>query len=338
MILVRAPLRISFMGGGTDIPAFYKQYPGRVISTTIDKYVYLTINHTPLVDSVTARYSKAETVQHPSELEHARIRELLLHLGIEKNIEIGSFASLPAKTGLGSSSSFSVALVKGLYAFLGKRISAEEAAAKACQLEISMLKEPIGKQDQYAASLGGLNVIQFNPDGSVEVEPLLLDFKRRSGFNQSMLLFYTGLTRNASDVLTDQTKNIDEKLATYKQLSDSVLVFRDLLLVGDLEAMGDMLHKGWQKKKSLSTKVSNSVIDKLYDAGIKSGAWGGKVLGAGGGGCILFMAPRNKHDAIRAAMQRAAGQAKLSDFREIPFLFIDSGTDVLYNALHPKTL
>jgi len=331
MILVRAPLRISFVGGGTDIPAFYKRYPGRVISTTIDKYVYLAINHTPLVDAVTARYSQTETAAHPSKLEHARIRALLLDMGIKKNIEIGSFASLPAKTGLGSSSSFSVALVKGLHAFLGKRLDAAAAAEGASRLEIELLNEPIGKQDQYAAAFGGLNFIQFNTDGSVAVEPLLLDFRKRDAFDTSLLLFYTGLTRNASDVLTDQVARIDDKFEIYKELSESALVFREYLLEGELKKIGSMLHDGWKKKKKLSTKVSNGTINNLYDAGKGAGAWGGKVLGAGGGGCVLFMAPQESHAAIRAALHREAKKAKLTDFREVPFSFTHAGTDILFN-------
>ncbi|MBI5469869.1 hypothetical protein HY968_00905 [Candidatus Kaiserbacteria bacterium] len=331
MILVRAPLRISFVGGGTDIPAFYRTYPGRVVSTTIDKYVYLVINPTPLIDKVSARYSQSETVTHPSKLQHTRIKAMLMDLGITNNIEIGSFASLPAKTGLGSSSSFSVALAKGLHAHKGKRLSPREAAEAASRLEIELLKEPIGKQDQYAAAHGGINLFQFNADGSVIVEPLLLDFKKRAEFEKSLILFYTGLTRNASDVLKDQKKQIGKKREMYKTLSDSALEFRDKLLAGDIKGLGEMLHETWRHKKQLSTKVSNTTLNSLYDAGIKAGAWGGKVLGAGGGGCLLFVASPKKHSDIRRRVRAAARKAKLADFQEIPFSFVDSGTDVLFN-------
>lgn len=334
MIVVRAPLRISFVGGGTDIAEFYKSYPGRVVSTTIDKYVYLIINPTPLVNKISARYSESETVDRPSKLQHSRIRAALMDLGIENNIEIGSFASLPAKTGLGSSSSFSVALMKGLHAFKGNRVNAAEAAEEASRLEISLLKEPIGKQDQYAAAVGGLNLIQFNKDGSVDVEPIMLDFRKRSDFNDSLLLFYTGLTRNASDVLSGQKKGMKDKHETYKAMSDSALEFRDKLIAGDVSGLGEMLHQAWLRKKQLSGKISSGTLDALYDAGIKAGAWGGKVLGAGGGGCLLFMAPPEKHAAILSALKKVAKKEKLNDAREIPFAFTESGADILMNMPH----
>jgi D-glycero-alpha-D-manno-heptose-7-phosphate kinase len=329
MILVRAPLRISFVGGGTDIADFYKTYPGRVVSTSIDKYVYLVINPTPLINKVSARYSQSETVNHPSKLEHTRIRAALLNLGITKNIEIGSFASLPAKTGLGSSSAFSVALMKGLHAYKGRRLSAGKTAEEAARLEIDLLKEPIGKQDQYASAVGGLNFLQFNKDGSVDVEPIMLDYKKRSAFNQSMILFYTGLTRNAGDVLSHQKKGMYDKLETYKTMSDSALVFRDKLLTGDIKGLGEMLHEGWMRKKELSGKISSGTLDELYEAGMRGGAWGGKVLGAGGGGCLLFMASPEKHKAILAGLKKVAKKANLEDSQYIPFVFTDSGADIL---------
>ena len=181
MILVRAPLRISFVGGGTDLPDFYTRSTGRVLSATIDKYVYVVINETPLIDRLTAKYQKTESVTHPRYFEHPSIREALIHLGItRKGIEIGSFADLPSKTGLGSSSSFAVALIKGLQALLSKKMSAEEAAQAACHLEIELLREPIGKQDQYAAAYGGFNRFEFNPDGTVAVAPVFLDYKKKS--------------------------------------------------------------------------------------------------------------------------------------------------------------
>ena len=189
MIVVRAPLRISFVGGGTDLPDFYFRYPGRVISTTIDKYVYLVINRTPFIDKVSARYSLSETVDRPSELQHTRIREALVDLGIDKNIEIGSFASLPAKTGLGSSSSFSVALMRGLHAHQGRKVSKADIAEAAYRLEIDLLGEPIGKQDQYAAAFGGMNIFQFNPDDSVDVRPVYLDYKMKRAMEDHLLLF-----------------------------------------------------------------------------------------------------------------------------------------------------
>ncbi|MEK7546573.1 MAG: GHMP kinase [Patescibacteria group bacterium] len=332
MIVVRAPLRISFLGGGTDLPDFYRRHPGRVISTAIDKFVYVAINRTPLIPKVSARYSISETVDKPDDLQHTRIKAALLDMGIGKGIEIGSFASLPAKTGLGSSSSFSVALMKGLNAFVGKKIDKHEAAEAASRLEIELIGEPIGKQDQYASALGGLNVIQFNPDESVNVEPVLWDYKKRLGLENNLLLFFMGLTRAASSVLTEQKANIDKKFDTLKEMAGSVDEFKKKLLSGDFEELGGMLHEGWLKKKSLASNVSNSTIDEFYNAGMNAGAWGGKVLGAGGGGCIMFLAPEDKKSAIREAVKEIAKDKNLSEFQEIPVKFVQSGVEILFNG------
>lgn len=332
MIISRAPMRISFVGGGTDLPDFYHRYPGRVISTAIDKYVYIAMNRTPWVDKVSARYSVSETVNHPSELQHTRIKAALCDMGIEKGIEIASFAPLPTKTGLGSSSSFSVALLKGLHAFKGNKIDAREAAEGACRLEIGLIKEPIGKQDQYAASFGGFNIFQFNADETVTVEPVLLHYKNRLDLENRLLVFFTGTTRSASSVLTEQKANIDKKFEVLKEMSDSVYEFRDRLMKADYKGLGEMLHAGWLKKKSLASNVSNSTIDSLYNAGMNNDAWGGKILGAGGGGCVAFLAPLEKKEAIRAAVQKAAKENNLSDFREIPVKFVQSGSEILFNG------
>jgi len=332
MIVVRAPLRISFVGGGTDIADFYRKHPGRVISTAIDKFVYVAINRTPLIPKISARYSISETVDRPDDLQHTRIKAALLDMGIGKGIEIGSFASLPAKTGLGSSSSFSVALIKGLNAFAGKKMDKKEVAEAASRLEIELLGEPIGKQDQYAAAMGGFNVIQFNPDESVDVEPVLLDYKKRLGLENNLLLFYTGLTRAASSVLTEQKANIGSKFETLKEMAGSVDEFRDRLLVGDFKRLGGMLHEGWLKKKSLASNVSNSTIDDLYNAGMDAGAWGGKVLGAGGGGCVMFIVADDKKPAVREAVKKVAKEKNLNEFQEIPVKFVQSSAEIVFNG------
>jgi len=316
------------------LPDFYHRYPGQVVSTAIDKFVYIVINRTPLIDKVSARYSISETVAHATELQHTRIRAALMDLGIERGLEIGSFATLPAKTGLGSSSSFSVALIKGLYAFLEKKIDKREAAEAASRLEIELLGEPIGKQDQYAAAFGGFNVFQFNADGSVKVEPVLLDYRKRADLENHILLFYTGITRPAASVLTEQKANIDSKFETLKAMSDSVPEFCERLLAGDFSGLGAMLHDGWLRKRSLASTVSNSLLDRLYDAGIDAGAWGGKVLGAGGGGCIMFLAPLDKKSAVRNAARKVAQEERLEEFKEIPVKFVQSGAEVLFNGDH----
>jgi D-glycero-alpha-D-manno-heptose-7-phosphate kinase len=332
MILVKAPLRISFVGGGTDLPEFYRQYPGRVISATINKSVYLVIKPTTLVNKFIVRYQNTEVVSHPKDLQHSRVRAALLDMNlVNDGIEIGSFADIPAKTGLGSSSSFSVALMKGLNSFIGKKISKQEAAELACKLEIDILGEPIGKQDQYASAFGGFNIFQFNANGSVDVESVLLDYKKRSLLENHLLLFFTGITRSASSVLVDQGKKIKDNFETYKKMSDSVLDFHQKLLAGDIQGMGEMLHEGWLRKRSLSGQVSNSIIDNLYEAGIKAGAIGGKILGAGGGGCLLMVVSPENRKAVKSAFEEIARQNRLLESQEIPFNFTQAGTDILFH-------
>jgi D-glycero-alpha-D-manno-heptose-7-phosphate kinase len=332
MIVVRAPMRISFVGGGTDLPEFYKRHGGMVISATIDKFVYVVINGTPLIDKISARYTKSETVDHPSKLQNDRIREALLDMRVKNGVEFGSFASLPGRTGLGSSSSFSVALMKGLHAYLGSKIDKVGAAEAASRLEIELLGEPIGKQDQYAASFGGFNVFEFKKDGTVNVEPIPLGYKTRLALEKQMLVFFTGISRDASKVLSKQRDNIKERSETLKEMAESVPDFTAKLLAEDFKGMAGMLHEGWLRKKSLANNVSSRTIDELYKTGIDSGAWGGKLLGAGAGGCVLFVAPRRRHTQIKEAMAEAAIKKKLTEFREIPIKFVQSGTEVLLNT------
>ncbi|MFH1088335.1 MAG: GHMP kinase [Patescibacteria group bacterium] len=332
MIIARAPLRISFVGGGTDLPDFYQISPGRVISATIDQYVYTVVNQTPLMKKISARYAVTELVNHPSELKNDRIREALLDLNILHGIEVGTFSHLPGGTGLGSSSSFSVGLMKALHATQGKKMGNYEVAEAASRLEIELVKEPIGKQDQYAAAFGGFNIFQFNPDHSVEVTPLMLDYKKKSDFENHLLMFFTGITRQTASVLTEQKANIPKKIDTLKGMADAVYQFRELLMLGDFEGLGKMMHDNWLKKKSLASNVSNPVIDSLYQAGINGGAWGGKVLGAGGGGCLLFFVSSDKKESIRSIMKQSAENNNLERFNEIPVKFVQSGAEILINT------
>ena len=335
MIIARAPLRISFVGGGTDLADFYTRYPGRVISTSIDKFVHVVLNRTPLIPKIAVRYgTTAEQVDHADQIIHSRARAAFLDRNITKGIEMGSFSSLPSKTGLGSSSAFSVALMKALSAYEGKKTDKREIAEAASRLEIELLNEPIGKQDQYAAAFGGFNIFQFNPDHTVDVCPVLLDYRIKLGLEDRILLFFTGIPRDASSVLTEQKSNIDKKFETLKKMSDSVLNFEQLLLAADYQGLGKMLHEGWLLKKTLASNVTTSSIDKLYSAGMDSGAWGGKVLGAGGGGCVMFIASPEKHAAIRASLFVVALSINLVDFQEIPVRFVESGAEVLHNSDH----
>ena len=330
MILVRAPLRISFVGGGTDLPDFYHRYPGRVISATIDKFIYVLINHIPHTKKVIVKYTSTETVDSPFQLSHTRVKATLCDLEIMRDIEIGSFADISAKAGLGSSSSFSVALLKGLNAFLGKNLNKQEVAEAACRLEIDVLKEPIGKQDQYAAAFGGFNIFQFNPDDSVEVKPVLLSHDKIEALHNNLLLFFTGITRPASSILNEQRNNIPDKFNILKEMADSVFEFEKYLLGGDFESAGKLLDNGWQKKKSLASKISNNVFNSLYETGLKAGAWGGKILGAGGGGCLFFMVPPQKREGVKEAVINLARKGNMIGFEELPFKFTECGVDIVY--------
>ena len=222
--------------------------------------------------------------------------------------------------------------MKALYANKGKKISKEEAAQAACELEIDILKEPIGKQDQYAAAYGGLNVITFNTDDTVTVEPIFIDFKFKSKLENHMMLFFTGMTRPASSVLSEQKKKIDDNFETYKKMSDSVLVFRDKMMAGDIRGMAEMLHEGWTRKKTLASGVTNNETDSLYETAIQTGAWGGKILGAGGGGCLLLLAEPGTQQKIQESLEKKAKELKLDDFKRIHFGLTSSGVDILFNS------
>lgn len=332
MIIVRAPLRISFVGGGSDLPDFYNIFPGQVLSTTIDKFVYVAINPTPLLNGISARYSTVETVKKARDLKNDRIREALLYLKIKDNMEFGVFSDLPIGTGLGGSSSFSVALIKGLSTYLGKRLDTQDIASVACYIEINTLKQPIGKQDQYASAFGGFNIFHFNSDDKVVVDPILLDYKKRIDLENRMLVFFTGMTRESSSVLEEQKSNTAKYIENLKSMTNLVDIFNKNLMKGNFEILGEILHDNWLKKKSLASKISNHIIDELYETGIKNGAWGGKLLGAGGGGCIMFLASLQKKDKVRYAIKQKARKLQLAEFKEIPIKFVQAGVEVISNS------
>ena len=333
MIVVKAPLRISFIGGGTDLPDFYKYTPGKVISATIDKYVLTAINPAPLLKGITARYSKSETVKRAKDLKNDRIREVMLRFGIEDYLEIGIFSHMPVGTGLGGSSAFTVSLIKGLSAYLGKRLDKKEIAEIACEIEINTLKEPIGKQDQYAAALGGFNKIQFNLDGSVKADPLLIDYKTRIDLEKNMVVFFTGITRSAAGVLTEQNNRTVVNRKSLNSLLGLVDIFGKKLARGNFKAMGEILNESWMIKRKLASKISNEQIDKLYETGIKNGSWGGKILGAGGGGCILFLVSKKRKEELKEAITAQAKKLKLDDFKEVPIRFVHTGVEIVSNTL-----
>jgi len=325
MIITQTPLRISFVGGGTDFENFYRRYPGRVLSTSIDKYFYVGLN-SRFDGWIKLNYTQTETVEHRGQIQHPLIKGALEEVGIEKGIDIVSLADLPAQKtglGLGASSSFTVGLLNGLYAFLGEHKSPEFLAEKACQIEIQKAGSPIGKQDQYATAFGGLNIITFNCGGKINVEPIYLSPQIKEGFQKHLLLFFTGKERSASSILSKQKQNIDKKFEFLKQMSNLVPIFKEALEKGDFQKMGELLHQNWLMKKELASNIANPQIDEMYQSVLRAGAWGGKILGAGGGGFLLVMAPLKNHPNIKGA---------LKDHQLIPFRFSESGSKIVFKS------
>lgn len=324
MIISRTPLRVSFLGGGSDLPAYYRRKGGAVLSTAIDKSVYVTVTR-KFDDAVRVSYSRTEEVAHAREVNHPLVREALVHLGIEGGIEITSVADIPAKgTGLGSSSAFTVGLLNALHAYLGCHASAETLARESCHIEIDRCGEPIGKQDQYAAAFGGFNFIRFNPDDTVEVRKIVCSPELLNDLQSQLMFFYTGLTRSASTLLHEQSARVATPGGPSNDTDRLVQLAENAcaeLCNGRADSLGAMLHEAWQTKRALNSGVTNALIDQAYDAAMAAGAKGGKILGAGGGGFMMFLAPPARHDAIRAALR---------PMRETPFTFAAQGSNIIF--------
>ncbi|MEM0230919.1 MAG: SIS domain-containing protein [Candidatus Woesearchaeota archaeon] len=300
MIITKTPLRISFAGGGTDIADFYRKHQGAVVSTSINKYVYIVL-HNYFYNKIFLKYSKTELVSTPERIKHPIIRECFLKAGVKSGVELASFADIPSSgTGLGSSSAFTVGLLKALYMHQSTPKTNLELAEEACDVEIKRLKEPIGKQDQYACAIGGLNLLTFNKDGSVGVEPIYLPKQTLHELQENLVLLFTGITRKARTVLSKQKKEMKkkEKIETMLKMRDLAFTLRDELKSGNINSMGEILHKNWLLKKSLSEGISNKKIDAYYEKALEAGATGGKILGAGGGGFLLFYCPKEKQELL----------------------------------------
>jgi D-glycero-alpha-D-manno-heptose-7-phosphate kinase len=306
MIISRAPLRMSFVGGGSDLPSYYRQHGGAVLSTAIDKYVYVSVNR-KFDDGIRLAYSRVEEVERLDQIEHRLLRATFELLGATGGVEVTTTADIPSRgTGLGSSSSFTVALIHAMEAYLGRHASASDLAERSCHVEIELCREPIGKQDQYAAAFGGFNVIEFRPDGSVNVVPVVLPRERLQMLEESCLVFYTGITRSASNILAEQDKAVAtqaDKQAVMKRMVSLVSVAHNALSSGDLDGFGRLLDENWKLKRTLASGISTGFIDDIYEAGIKAGALGGKLLGAGAGGFMLFYAPQEAHEAIMRSVR-----------------------------------
>ena len=321
MIITRTPFRVSFAGGGSDLEAFYSHEPGVVLSTTIDKYMYLAVKE-HFGDNFRISYSRTEHADTIAEIDHKIVRECLSALNVKRGLEVVSMADLPAQSGLGSSSSFTVGLLHALYAMQGTVVTAEKLAAQACQIEIEQLHEPIGKQDQYIAAYGGLQLIQFNPDGTVFVDPVVCPVETRRELNRRLLMFFTGLTRDASSVLSKQKAGTANKLAVLRRMCEIARELRDVLTSGrDLNVFGHLLHQAWELKKSVESSISNPKIDEYYQRGLSAGALGGKLLGAGGGGFLLFFCEPHLQGGLRQ---------ELAELKEVDFSLDPQGSKIVY--------
>jgi len=324
VIITKTPFRISFLGGGSDLKEYYGRSPGAVLSITINKHMYISSHRFFEENQTRVKYSQTETVGSIDDIKHPIVRTVLKRFGFQGGLEISSIADVPSGTGLGSSSAFTVGFLHNYYARSGKFVTCEQLAREACEIEIDMLKEPIGRQDQYAAAFGGLNVIHFHTDGQVSVDRLHLGGGIIEKLQQNLLMFYTGKSRATSSVLLEQKENIAGtagKFEAMRSIVDLVEQGREVLYSGELNDFGRLLDKGWIIKRELASKVTDPEIDAIYEHALRSGALGGKLLGAGGGGFLLFYCEKHKQDALRSA---------LSKLKELPFQFELEGSKVIY--------
>lgn len=321
MIITKTPFRISFAGGGSDLASFYEKHSGCVLSTSINKYCYISIHPYFDPEYTLLKYSENELVKDSSEIKHSIFHYILNEQKVH-GVEITSTADVPGGTGLGSSSTFTVGLLNTLSCYQGKYMSKGKMAAKACEIEIEKLGNPIGKQDQYAAAFGGLNFIRFNMDGSVSVSPIVMKPQTYKMLEENLVLFYTGTTRSANVILSEQKKNSDadkniDNLLKMCQLAENM---KKVLEQNDISSFGDLLNEGWLLKRTLASGISNPEIDILYNKALANGATGGKLLGAGGGGFLLFYCEKEKQAKLKEALK----------LRQLDFAFEHDGSSVIY--------
>jgi len=320
LIVVQTPLRVSFLGGGTDFEDFYSNYGGAVLSTAIDKCVFVIVKER-FDDAVYVNYSKKEIVDDFAQLEHDLVREAMRTSGVTRGIEVTTLADIPTEgTGLGSSSSVTVGLLQALTAHKGELMTSETLAKEACHIEIDVLKRPIGKQDQYIAAYGNLRLITFSKNG-IEVEKIELSLQNKKKLNDSLLLFYTGMTRKSSTILSEQKANINGRLEILNEMKRLTYEARDAVIEGAFNEFGEILHRGWELKKKLASKITNPELDEMYEAARKAGAIGGKITGAGGGGFLLLYCPNGSQDEVRRTIK----------LRELHFRFERDGSKVIFN-------
>lgn len=325
MIVTKTPLRISFFGGGSDVEAFYQHHQGAVLSTTIDKYIHLAVQRVAQ-PHYKVMYSEVEQVKTVWDIKHDRVKATLMHFDTPAGIEIASFADIPTKgTGLGSSSAFTAGLVQAMAAYNGHQMSRYDVADLACKIEIEECGERIGKQDQYASTFGGFNFITFDKEG-VDVAPLNIASQTLEWFGDNLLCFYTGQTRSASTILSDQVSKLERKDSDItfftKELVDMAYTAKAELRAGRLQNVGALLNDGWRIKKKLSSGISNPFIDEMYEDALKAGALGGKLLGAGGGGYLLLYVPTRHQVSVLEKLKR---------YQNFVFNFTDEGSSIVYS-------
>ena len=327
MIVSKTPLRMSFVGGGSDLPAWYREEMGAVLSSAINKYVYISVN--PKFDGrIRVNYSRTEEADHYSQIQHPLVREAMAVTQIEGGIEIASMADIPSKgSGLGSSSSFTVGLLNALHAYKNKFISKAELSRLACHIEIERCGEPIGKQDQYAAAYGGMNLIRFHPDESVSIDPVICSRALTDRMNSSILIFFTGRTRSASGILAQQSADLlnTDRRKLMRRMVELTFELKSEIESGSLDHFGSILDENWRLKAQLSRGITDPQIDEWYATGLANGALGGKLLGAGNGGFLMFYAHPDRHDDIKRALPGLVPQTFRFDWNGAQIVFYQPG-------------
>lgn len=323
MIITQTPLRVGLVGGGTDLPGYYREHGGRVLNAAIDKYIYVIVKQR-FDDDIYVNYSRKEIVSRVEDVEHELVREALYMTGVRGGVEITTLADIPsAGSGLGSSSAVTVGLLHALFAYQGRQVTAQELAERACTIEIDRCRKPIGKQDQYAAAYGGVCDLRFGPGDRVDVDQISLTSSLRRHLSDEVLLFYTGITRSANTILSEQSANTADRLPQLAQLRDLAGEAADGLRSGEIDAVGVAMNKSWEAKRALASGVSNAQIDQAVEDALAAGATGAKVTGAGGGGFLLVVCPLERQRRVRDA---------LSDMRELPIRIDPSGSRVVFNV------
>jgi D-glycero-alpha-D-manno-heptose-7-phosphate kinase len=324
MIITQTPLRIGLLGGGTDLPGYYREHGGRVLNCALDKYVYVIVKQR-FDEDIYVNYSKKEIVSHVEDLEHELVREAMQMTGVASGVEITTLADIPsAGSGLGSSSAVTVGLLNALFAYQGQQVSAEELAERACTIEIERCGKPIGKQDQYIAALGGIRDIRFGPGDSVIAAELGLSTPERRALQHQIMLFYTGITRSADTILAEQNSNLEATLPQLDLLRDLAGFAVERLRSGDVDSIGPAVRESWEAKRKLASGVSNGEIDSAVSRALEAGASGAKLTGAGGGGFLLVLCPMEHQRAVRRS---------LAHMRELPVKLDRLGSRVVLNVM-----